>query len=326
MRIAIVRLSAMGDIIQSMVVLQFIRKNFPNCSIDWVVDSQYSSVLRNCNELDNIIELDIKLIKKKKSFFLFYGVVRQLRKLEKYDKVFDLQGLIKSSIVTRLIPAKERIGFDKSSIREKFASYFYSHKFSIPYEENVIHRYTRIINKFLQINIAKKDIDNKKSFFQNINHTNSSIKPSIVLVLGASFPSKIYSTEKYAEIANSINARFIAIWGSDKEKKMAQELKSMTRNVIIANKLSFSALTKLIASTDLVIGGDTGPTHLAWALNIPSITIFGPTPVERNYYKTEINLAISSQKMINPFNIDRIGSSINIIEPKEIIKLAKRLL
>ena len=326
MKIAIVRLSALGDIIQSMVVLQFIKKKFPNSSIDWIVDSQFASILSGCNEIDNLIELNIKQIKKQKSFFLFYDVLRKLRRLEKYDKVFDFQGLIKSALVSRFIPAKERIGFDKNSIREKLASTLYSQKFSIPYEENVIMRYTGMINKFLKTNITKKDIDNKKSFFKNTKHRNSSSSTSIVLVLGASFPSKIYPVEKYAEIANSMNARFIAIWGSDKERKMALKLVSISKNVTIAKKLSLNELKELISTADLVIGSDTGPTHLSWALNVPSITIFGSTPMERNCYRTRINLAIGAQKITNPFNIDRIDSSIREIDPKNIVKLATGLL
>jgi len=326
MKIAIVRLSALGDIIQSMVVLQFIKRKFPNSTIDWIVDSQFSSILTDCNEIDNIIELNIKKIKSQKSFSLFYEMFKRLRKLEEYDKVFDFQGLIKSAIVAKLTPSKERIGFDKNSIREKLASSLYSQKFSIPYEENVLIRYIGMTNKFLETNITKQDIDNKTSFFRNTKHRNSFNSTSIVLVLGASFPSKIYPVEKYAEIANSMNARFVAIWGSDKEKKMALKLVSISKNVTIAKKLSLNELKELISTADLVIGSDTGPTHLAWALNIPSITIFGSTPMERNCYRTKINLAISAKKIINPFNIDRIDSSIRGIDSKNIVELATKLL
>jgi len=146
------------------------------------------------------------------------------------------------------------------------------------------------------------------------------------LILGASFPSKIYPVENYAEIANSINARFVAIWGSDKEKKMALKLVSNSKNVTIAKKLSLNELKELISTADLVIGGDTGPTHLAWALNVPSITIFGSTPMERNCYRTRINLGISAQKITNPFNINRTDSSISGIDSENIVKLAIRLL
>jgi len=138
MRIAIVRLSALGDIIQSMIVLQFIKKRFPDSSIDWFVDSQFANLLDGCPDIDNIISLNIKEIKKKKSISQLFKTLRKLRRIKKYDQVFDLQGLIKSAIITRFIPAEERIGFDRKSVREKLATYFYSKKYYFPYHQNVI--------------------------------------------------------------------------------------------------------------------------------------------------------------------------------------------
>ena len=70
MKIAIVRLSAIGDIVQSMIVLQFIKKKFPDASIDWFVDNQFATLLDDCIEIDNVIELDIKKIKQKRSLIL----------------------------------------------------------------------------------------------------------------------------------------------------------------------------------------------------------------------------------------------------------------
>ena len=78
MRIAIVRLSAMGDIIQSMVVLQFIKKKYPNALIDWIVDSQFADLLDECRDIDNIIELDLREIKKKRSIFKLFEILNKL--------------------------------------------------------------------------------------------------------------------------------------------------------------------------------------------------------------------------------------------------------
>jgi len=82
----------------------------------------------------------------------------------------------------------------------------------------------------------------------------------------------------------------------------------------------------MIINSDIVIGGDTGPTHMAWAMNIPSITIFGATPAKRNSFETSINLIIGSNSTINPYKIDKYNSSINIIEPEKIVSLVKELL
>ena len=84
-------------------------------------------------------------------------------------------------------------------------------------------------------------------------------------------------------------------------------------------------LKALIAHSDLLIGNDTGPTHLAWGLNKPSITLFGPTPVSR-VYQTDINQVVKSASLVNPFKLNKQDYSINEIDENEIIELAKVLL
>jgi len=326
MRIAIVRLSAIGDIVQSMVVLQFIKKEFPDASIDWFIDKQFTTLLDDCIEIDNIIELDIKKIKQNKSFILLFKTLRKLQTFKNYDYVFDLQGLIKSAVITRLIPAKERIGFDKNSIREKFASYFYTKKYYFPYHENVVMRYVNIVATTLGITVSNREIKYKEPFFNLSSNKVRKDKPNILIVLGASFDSKIYPVDRYAQIVNSLQANIIALWHSNKEFIMSKRLQSLSKGVKITNCKSFSELKELVINSDIVIGGDTGPTHVAWALNIPSITIFGSTPLERNCFITDKNLAISSGNMVDAYNIDKQDFSINLIEPEKILSLIKGLL
>ena len=326
MKIAIVRLSAMGDILQSMIVLQFIKQNFANCIIDWVVDNQFAEVLDDCDEINNVIKLNIKEIKANKSIPMLLVLIKKLRDLGKYDMVIDLQGLIKSSIVARLISANERVGFDKDSIREKFAANFYSKSYRFPYHENVILRYVGLVAACLEIKITEKEILNKRPLY-NIQPTRDTrTKPNIVIILGASFSSKIYPVEKYIEIVNSLDANFIAVWHSQDEFIMAEKIKLQKSQVEITRCKNFSELKNTIINSDITIGGDTGPTHLAWALNKPSVTIFGSTPMERNCFITLKNLAISAGKKINPYKIDKKDLSIGMIDSKIVISTIKKLL
>jgi heptosyltransferase-1 len=78
--------------------------------------------------------------------------------------------------------------------------------------------------------------------------------------------------------------------------------------------------------TDLVIGGDTGPTHIAWALNIPSITLFGSTPGYRNTYATSINQILESKSKVDSYKIDKNDFSIKTIKVNDIVKMAKELI
>jgi len=326
MKIAIVRLSAIGDIVQSMIVLQFIKKKFPDTSIDWFVDNQFAALLDDCIEIDNVIKLDIKKIKQNKSLILLFKTLIKLQTLEKYDYVFDLQGLIKSAVITRFIPARDRIGFDKNSTRERFASYFYSKKYQFPYHENVVMRYVNIVASALDIPVTEREIKYKKPFFNLLSNKAKKDKPSILIVLGASFDSKIYPVDKYAQIINALQANFVALWHSKKEFEMAERLQFLSGSLSITKCKNFSELKQLVINSDLVIGGDTGPTHIAWALNIPSITIFGSTPLERNCFITDKNLAINSGNEVNAYKINKQDFSINQIMPKDIVQLIRKIL
>ena len=326
MNIAIVRLSAIGDIVQSMIVLQFIKKKFPYASIDWFIDNQFATLLDDCIEIDNVIKLDLKKIKQNKSLILLFKTLRKLQTFKKYDYVFDLQGLIKSAVISRFIPARERVGFDKNSIREKFASYFYSQKFCIPYDENVIRRYVGIVSKALNIDISDDQIIRKKPFFHIISKENTKSKKQVAIILGASDISKIYPAEKYAEIIANVDANFIALWHSKSEGLTAKKLSLITEKVTLIDCKNFSQLKSLIQNSDLIIGGDTGPTHLAWAMNKSSITIFGPTPLERNFFQTNINMAIKSKSIVNPYKINKKDFSISEINPLDISLMARKLL
>jgi len=326
MKIAIVRLSAMGDIIQSMVVLQFIKKRFPHSTIDWFVDSKFADLLDDCKEVDQVIEINSKNIKSRKSLYLLVSELKKIRQLPKYDKVFDLQGLVKSALVSRVIRSDERIGFDKKSIRESFASYFYTSRFYFPYHANVIDRYIGLVSFGLNMSVSKKEISEKKPFFfGQKKYINRKPKLKIALILGASFPSKVYPVEKYAEIVNAINARFFAVFHSESEEKMARKLNSITNKTEMVYCKNIRELKKIISDSEIIIGGDTGPTHLAWGFNKASITIFGSTPIERNFFPTKVNLAVTSNTAVDPYKVDKYDSSIQEINPNEIISLIKKI-
>ena len=127
-KIAIIKLSAMGDIIHSMVALQFIKIKYPKIEIDWFVEEAFSKVLENNPNIRNIIKLNLKSIKKsKKEIFTQLNLVKSFKK-ENYDLIIDAQGLIKSAIVARLL-GKNRVGFCKNSTREGVASFFIIKKY-----------------------------------------------------------------------------------------------------------------------------------------------------------------------------------------------------
>jgi heptosyltransferase I len=330
MKIAIVKLSALGDIIHAMIVLQFIKSHYKEIEVDWIVEESYKDLLESNPDINSVHVVNIKKAKEKKSIYFLFNELRKLRKFGKYDLVIDMQGLIKSALISRLMLSPITLGFDRFSIRESIATIFYNKTFKYRYDENVILRNFELIKFALDLPLNKEEIHCKLPFlFPSQNYVISglsSIKKNIILIPGSSHKSKRYPIEKFAKTASNINANFLIIWGNEKEKIMANEIKALSNKVYVCEKLSLNQLISLISQVDLVIGADTGPTHMAWALNIPSITLLGSTPGYRNTFSTNINKSIESNSKVNPYKINKNDHSINEISVNKLNKLANELL
>ena len=107
MKIAIVKLSSLGDIVQSMVVLQFIKKHYPALEIDWVVEKRFKGILENNPHINQIHTVNLNKVKRDKSLKLLFTEASKVRKFGQYDVVIDLQGLIKSAIIAKLIRSRK---------------------------------------------------------------------------------------------------------------------------------------------------------------------------------------------------------------------------
>ncbi|MDQ1340402.1 MAG: heptosyltransferase [Campylobacterota bacterium] len=332
MRVAIVKLSAMGDIIHACLVLQFIKREFPKAKIDWIVEDVFAPLLKNNPDIDSVYSVSLKKIKKNKNFSLLMKNIKTLKSLGTYDYIIDMQGLFKSALVAKMI-GKNIYGFDKNSTREKIATLFYKKSFSIPYDLNVILRGVKLVENSLNTTITNDDILNKKPFLFSDKKAKESIKEylkgkekPITVVVGASWKSKIYPPELMAQMLEKLQKNAYLVWGNEEEERMANEIAKLTKYAVKAKKFTIEELIEFIASSRLVIGADTGPVHMAWALNVPSVTIFGPTPYFRNTMTTNINKTIDSGKKIDPSNLDKNDFCIKNILPQEIAKLASELI
>ena len=330
LKIAIVRLSAMGDIVHSAIVLQFIKNIYPKSEIDWIVEKSMSAILKDNNDIHKIIEVELKKFKKTKKISDLIEQIKIIKSLPKYDYIIDMQGLLKSALITKFMKG-DVYGFDKDSVREGIASFFYKHKINMPYDANTIDRNVQVVSKSLNLGITSKDIYEKKPFLFYKNENKiiydylSKEKKNIIFVIGSTWPSRNYPKEKFVEIANELKENILIIWGNEQEKKDGEYIEQHSEFATLVPRTDLNTLKALIAQCDLLIGNDTGPTHMAWAMNIPSITIFGPTPISRVYI-TDINKVIKSPSVVNPYKLNKEDFSIKEIEATEICEIAKELL
>jgi len=321
LRIAIVRLSALGDIINTAVVLQIIHHYYPDAKIDWFVEEAFSPILKNHPLIHEVIPIPLKRLKKNKSFSLLKEMIHTLKSRERYDHIIDAQGLLKSAIVASFLPGKVH-GFDKQSAREGIASWFYSTTSSIPYQISVIRRNVMVITEALNIPYTDALIEEKTPVFDSPSAPSEN---KIALVIGASWKSKCYPKEQFAHLCDLLPYPCHLVWGSASEYEDAVWIKEHSKNAIVAPKMSLKELVDFVANCTLTIGNDTGPTHIAWAMNVPSITLFGPTN-ERMIYPTSINIGIKSPSSVDIFHINRNDFSIHQIDPHLIATKAKELL
>lgn len=330
MRIAIVKLSALGDIVHAMVALQFIKAHLPDAEIDWIVEEQFAGVLANNPDISHVLPVNIKVLKKDK--LRLFNEIKKIREYAKhrYDLVIDAQGLLKSAIVASLLGSKIA-GFDKNSIRERLAACFYTTTIACPYDKNTIDRNVQVLTEPLGFIVSPEQIRAKQAFlFANNPHPELdeffvSNRKTVLFVIGSTWESRNYPPDKFVAIAQKLQQNCLVIWGNAEEKIKADWMAQQCDTIKVLPKLDFDGLKAALAQSDLVIGNDTGPTHMAWGLNKPSITIFGPTPVSR-VYQTTINKVVKSSSVVNPFQLNKQDYSIRDINPQEIIDQAEDLL
>ncbi len=330
MKIAIVKLSALGDIVHAMVALQFIKAQLPAVQIDWIVEERFAELLAHNPDIDHVLTVNLKALKTNKwAFFQQFKNIRRYASCE-YDLVIDAQGLIKSAVVAKLL-GKHRAGFDADSIREQAASWFYAVKITCPYDANTIDRNAAVLGQPLGITIAPQHIIDKQAFLF-YRHENPNIYEflaknavNVVLVIGSTWDSRNYPAAQFVNVARALQHNCLVVWGNDQERQKAEWMAQQADNIKVMPKLDLNSLKALIAHADLVIGNDTGPTHIAWGLNKPSITLFGPTPISR-VYQTALNKVLKSPSVVNPFKLNKHDYSIKDINEHDIIVLAQSLL
>ncbi|WRD74458.1 lipopolysaccharide heptosyltransferase I [Helicobacter pylori] len=324
MKIAIVRLSALGDIIVSAVFLAAIKERFIDAQIEWFVDERFSAILEHSPYIDKLHPIALKSTLTTLNPLKIFKLFKSLRAYE-YDIVIDMQGLIKSALITQMLKAPKKVGFDYASAREGLSAFFYSQKVSIAYDEPILKRNFTLL--FHALNLPKNEIseglssrfkvfsyqDSPKIDALNLNKN----KPKILFVLETSKTNKTYPIERFKDLALMLeNFQICLLWHADEHKAttLYHALKHQ-RDALLLPKLTLNEVKALLFKMDLIIGGDTGITHLAWALQKPSITLYGNTPMERFKLESPINVSLTGNLNANYHKKD---FSIQNIDPKKI--------
>jgi len=259
----IIKLSSLGDIIHSLVVLPKLKNK-----IDFVVDESFKGILKDNPYINNIVSVNLREAKKDKK--QLWHIYKKLRK-KTYQNVYDLQGLIKSALVARIIGNKV-IGY--ANPREKIASVFYDKKIRSK-KKFAVQRYLELfeIDNDEYLKNHPKLLFYKDREFEFL----SGNKKNIIFIIGASWECKKVPVNIWIELAGYFkNENIIIPYVGENEKKEAFFIAEKLPNVTPVS-LNLNDLKALIDKSDLLIGNDTGPSFIAWANNVKNIILYGCT-------------------------------------------------
>jgi heptosyltransferase-1 len=269
-RLLVLRLSALGDVIHTIPAVVALREANPDAKISWVVEAPYRELVEIVAGVEAI---PVRMKKWGKSLMASRDEMREaLRAMRGADESIDFQGLVKSAVLGALSGAKTRIGFDAHAIREKPALLFTNQKVHVDTTKHVVDQNLELIGvrgRQPPPSYERFESGGFAAALQNVGD-------SIVLLPGAGKPNKLWPVERFRELAKRLGDRALVAWGPG-ERDLAERIGAR-----VAPPTNLRELAWLLRHASLVIGGDTGPLHLADALGTKVIGLYGPTDPRRN--------------------------------------------
>lgn len=308
LKILMVRLSALGDVIQLLPALRVLRSRFPRAHIGWVVEEGAAPLLKNHPDLDEVVVLPRKRwqrsLRQGKSLFSLLGEIyfflQKLRSI-RYDIAIDFHGNFRSGFLLSLLKVRKKVGFDRTIARE--GSFLFLNQ-RIPVEFNIhkTERYIRLLEKTFDFSVEKIPLP-RFSTEELVEETTGkwlatlpSKRHLVVFHPGVSpaYRIKKWNPSFYGQVirklSEELDALIVLSWGPG-EKELVDEIAGLSGVPVYPTPEVFSLaqMVSLFKEMDLFVASDTGPLHLATSLGKAVVGLYGPKPPEiyRPYFTGE---------------------------------------
>lgn len=297
-RILIVRLSAMGDVIHTLPAVHALRQAFPRANIGWLIEERWAELLcapgtprRGSRSLQRpVVDWvhSVNLREWRKSMVSIPTALHIARvwndvRAAHYDVAVDLQGAIRSAVLARWSGAP--VVWGAAEPREAPASLWYTRQ-ATARGAHVIEQNLALAEAVAQrrFDSPRAELPRDRKAEQRIDRwlAETGVSDFLILNPGAGWGAKRWPAERYGSVAKSLagdGVRSIINYGPGEEALAAESARA---GAAMPLKCSVSELVALTRRAKLFIGGDTGPLHLAAALQVPVVAIFGPTDPARN--------------------------------------------
>jgi heptosyltransferase I len=289
MKILIVRVGAMGDVLHALPAVAALRAARPDWQIDWVVDPRWAPLLVDGTDNGPVVRrvhlAETKLWSKSPASRATLRSVLNLRRAlrgERYDLAVDMQGTLRSAVIGWMSGAKRFVGY--SNPRESLAARFYGKRVERS-GRHVVEQSAALLGGACGLALEPSDFDLPHEEWAD--HWAADLagdRRICVLATGAGWAAKRWPVEKYGALAKELQALGLDVVVNAAKKNEVStgavvSASGGTAEVVICN---VTGLIALMRRTALLIGGDSGPVHLAAALRIPVVALFGPTDPARN--------------------------------------------
>lgn len=299
MNIAIVKLSSLGDVVHALPVAATLRARLPEARLTWIVERREALVLAGHPALDAVVPVDTRGWRRARGAQALAeaagavtATARHL-KASRFDAALDLQGLLKSGMLVGLTRARLRIGFTARRCREPLAAIFTNRRVEPPTERHVVDQYLALLAPLgvgdpvreFRLPADPTAEDRIDAFF-----VAAGLKPRdrvVVLNPGAGRADKRWSPGAFGALARRLaderSARVLVAWGPG-EIAAGREIMTTAGagRALLAPPTDIVELIALLKRASIVVAADTGPLHLAAALGVPCVGLYGPTRAERN--------------------------------------------
>jgi heptosyltransferase I len=311
-RILAVRLGAMGDIVHALPAVATLKHSFPRSRLCWAVEPRWAPLLEGNPFVDDIIPCERKGISE------MLATRRRLRS-EHFDLAVDFQGLLKSALVASAARPERIVGYDRTQVREKVAAIFYSHKIRV--------ESAHVVDRNLELAVAAGATNIVKSFPLPQGEPEGHLpnRPFVLASPLAGWGAKQWPLEHYSVLAGLLQQRFgmsLVLNGHPSALSLFHQVPGV--EVHISGVKGLIHATRCAAA---VIGVDSGPMHIAAALDKPGVAILGPTDPARNGpYGSSMTVLRSPGAVTTYKRKPHIDESMREITPAQVLDaLALRL-
>jgi len=273
--ILFIKTSSLGDVIHQMPAVNQARQHFPDAHVSWAVEEAFAPLVALHPAVDEVIAVasrrwryELLKASTRRDIRRMIGTLRSRR----YDAIIDTQGLMRSAVLARLARGR-RYGYDRESVRERFAAWLYDVHYEVPRGKHAITRNLALTALALGY-VPHGEVDYG---LDRATVADAVVSPYAIALHATAQDRKLWPEENWVELGRLLQGRaprLLFPWGNDTERVRSERIAAELPHARVPDRRPIDAIARLVAGASFVVGVDTGILHLAAALGVPLVAIF----------------------------------------------------